>query len=173
MKAPARLDADGLWEYAVKALAGRAHSAGQLREKLRRRAARQEDVDATLARLKDRGYLNDPAFAESFAAACLQNQRLGSRRVLRDLRERRVAPTLAERTVKQLYQDIDEDRLIEDFLRRKGRVTFQGEKELAAAYRRLLHAGFGSGAIVRVLRRLAKNPDLLDGFEPPEEPLEE
>ena len=40
-----RLDGGALWTYAVQALAGRAHSTGELREKLRRRAERTADVD--------------------------------------------------------------------------------------------------------------------------------
>jgi hypothetical protein len=46
---------------------------------------------------------------------------------------------------------------------------FQDEKELASAYRKLLRAGFTSGNIVRVLKRFARDPDLLDALEPPEE----
>jgi regulatory protein len=57
---PRRLDSDALWEYAVRSLAGRAHSTGELREKLRRRALRAADIDGILARLKDHGYLDRP-----------------------------------------------------------------------------------------------------------------
>jgi len=46
---------------------------------------------------------------------------------------------------------------------------FQEEKALASAYRRLTRAGFRTGEIVRVLKKFAKNPELLDNFEPPEE----
>ena len=48
-----RLDAGALWEYAVKALANRAHSIGELRAKLRLKACTQADVDAGLARRKE------------------------------------------------------------------------------------------------------------------------
>ena len=178
MRLPKRLDGDGLWEYALRMLAGRAHSAGELREKLRRKAERATDVDAVLARLKEYGYLNDRAFAESYAAARLTNQGLGKARVMSDLRGRRVAPSVAERTVDKVYADVNEEGLIEEFLRRKYRMTprenlFQGDKELAAAYRRLRRAGFGSGNILKVLKKFARNPELLDGFEPPEEEIEE
>ena len=173
-----RLDAGRLWEYALKSLAGRAHSAGELREKLRRRAERAADVDDVLARLKGHGYLDDRRFAESFAAARLTGEKFGRTRVLRDLRQRRVAPALAERTVREVYADVNEEALIEDWIRRKYRLAprdslFQEDKDLAAAYRRLLRAGFRTGDIVRVLKRFAKNPDLLDSFEPPEEPGDE
>lgn len=171
---PRRLDAGRLWDYALKSLAGRAHSIGELREKLRRRAERAADIEDVLARLKDSGYLNDPRFAEAFASARLSNEKFGRTRVLQDLRRRRVAPALAERTVRQVYQEVNEEALIEDWVRRKYRLAqreglFQEDKDLAAAYRRLLRAGFRTGDIVRALKRFAKDPDLLDSFEPPEE----
>ena len=173
-KPPRRLDAAGLWEYGLKTLAGRAHSTGEIREKLRCRAERSGDVDDVLARLKESGYLDDRRFAEGFAAARLSTEKFGRTRVLQDLRQRRVAPALAERTVRQVYDEVDEVALIEDWIRRKYRLApreglFQEDKELAAAYRRLLRAGFRTGDIVRALKRFAKNPDLLDSFEPPEE----
>ena len=172
------LDGEALWSYALKLLGGRAHSTGELKEKLRRRASRVTDIDDILARLKERGYLNDQRFAETFAAARLANDKLGKTRVIQDLRQHRVAPALAERTVREVYQDVNEEALIEEWIRRKYRLApreglFREDKDLAAAYRRLLRAGFRTGEIVRVLKRFAKNPDLLDSFEPPEEPAEE
>ena len=169
-----RLDTEGLWSYALRLLGGRAHSTGEMREKLRRRAARLGDVDDVLVRLKDHGYLNDQRFAESFAAARLANDQLGRTRVVQDLRERRVAPALAERSVREVYQDVNEEALIEEWIRRKYRSApreshIQQDKDVAAAYRRLLRAGFRPGEIVRVLKRFAKNPDLLDSLEPPDE----
>lgn len=174
---PRLLDADALWSYALKALGGRAHSTGELREKLRRRAARAGDIDEVIARLKQDGYLDDHRFAENFASARLNNDRFGRGRVIQDLRQRRVAPTLAESTVREVYEDVDEQNLIEEWIRRKYRMTpreglFQEEKDLAAAYRRLLRAGFKTGEILRALKRFAKNPELLDSFEPPEEEAE-
>jgi len=172
------LDSDGLWTYALKCLSGRAHSIGELREKLRRRAERVTDVDDILGRLKEHGYLDDRRYAEGFAAARLSNDRLGRGRVIQDLRQRRVAPGLAEKTVSQVYEGVDEEALIEEWIRHKYRLApreglFQEEKDLAAAYRRLMRAGFRTGEIVRVLKRFAKNPDLLDNFDPPTEEPEE
>lgn len=175
---PRHLDGAALWEYALKCLSGRAHSTGDLREKLRRRAERVEDIDGVLARLKESGYLDDRQFAESFATSRLSGEKFGRTRVVHDLRQRRVAPALAQSTVERVYQEVDEVALIEDWIRRKYRSAdrehlFEEEKDLAAAYRRLVRAGFRSGEILKVLKRFAKNPDLLDGFEPPEESGEE
>jgi len=171
---PKPLDAGALWEYALKSLAGRAHSTGELREKLRRRAADADDVDAVLSRLKQDGYLDDQRYAESFANSRLHGEKFGRTRVVRDLRQRRVAPALAEKTVAKVYHDVDESALIEDWIRRKYRTAeretlFAEEKDLAAAYRRLARAGFRTGEILKALKKFAANPDLLDGFEPPQE----
>ena len=168
------LAAEPLWVYALKILGGRAYSVGELREKLRRRAEKAGDVDDILARLKDHGYLDDRRFAENFASARLANDQFGKMRVLKDLRQRRVAHATAEKTVNKVYQEVNEEALIEEWIRRKYRLApreglFQEDKDLASAYRRLLRAGFRTGEIVKVLKRFAKDPDLLDSFEPPDE----
>src|ERR1700689_3096932 len=117
------LDGGALWEYAVRVLAGRAFSTDELREKLRRKAASAAEVDPTIARLKEYGYLDDRKYAENFAAARLENQGLGRTRVLADLSRRRVAPAVAQQTVGKVYQEVDEEALAEQFVRRKFRLT--------------------------------------------------
>jgi regulatory protein len=177
-RTPKRFEADALWQYALKLLSGRAQSTGEIRQKLRMRALRPEDADQAIARLKELGYLDDRRFAESYAAARLGGDKLGRARVIRDLRQRRVAPALAETATGKVYEGVDEAAMIEDWIRRKYRSAareglFQEDKEMASAYRRLAHAGFRSGNIIRVLKRFARNPELLDSFEPPEPPVEE
>jgi regulatory protein len=167
---PKTLHPDQLLNLALRALGGRAHSTGELRDKLRKRAAAPEDVDAVLAKLKQAGYLDDQRFAEHYAAARLENQGLGKMRVLRDLRQRRVAGKLAEQVTERAYQDTNEPELIQAFLKRKYRgkqlrIFFADEKNLAAAYRRLRYAGFSSGASIKVLKQYANQAEALDGIE--------
>ena len=172
------LDAAALWGYALKLLGGRAQSTGELRDKLKRRAEQAGDVEATLSRLKDLGYLNDQRYAESFAASRLSGEKFGRTRVIQDLRQHRVAPSLAERSVQKVYKDVNEQALIEDWIRRKYRTApreglFAEPKDLASAWRKLARAGFRSGEILTALKKFAKDPELLDGFEPPAEEAEE
>lgn len=177
-RTPKRLDAEALWLYALKLLSGRAHSSGEIKQKLRLRALRLEDAENAVVRLKELGYLDDRKFAESFAAARLSGDKLGRARVINDLRQRRVAPSLAETTVGKVYEGVNETAMIEDWIRRKYRLApreglFQQDKDLAAAFRRLARAGFKTGDIVRVLKRFARNPELLDSIEPPDPAAEE
>lgn len=158
--------------YALRSLGARALSSGELRQKLGLRAEHAADVDAVLGKLKEAGYLDDRRYAESFASARLENEGLGRARILRDLRQRRVAPALAEQAVKRAFRETDEIELIEAYLRRKLRGKDLGswladDKNLASAYRRLRYAGFSGGNSIRVLKRYAERAgELEEGPEP-------
>ena len=175
MRKKAPLSAQALWDFAVKTLAARAHSTGELRRKLAARAERASDVEEAIARLRDYGYLNDNRFAENFAGARLENHGLGKSRVLRDLRERKVSSGLAERTVQRVYKEVDEMALIASFISRRIHTktplpeALEDPKILASAYRKLIRAGFSGSNVIQSLKRIAKKRDLLEGFEPPEE----
>jgi len=164
------LDLEGLMSYAARTLASRAQTSSELREKLKRRAARKEDVDEVVRRLKDSGYLNDKRFAESFAAWRRENQGFGKARVTRDLMARRVAPALAMQTADAAYKSVDEIAMIEKFLERKYRgkdlgALLKEEKHLASAFRRLRGAGFSVGNSIRVLKRYAAEAERLEEME--------
>src|SRR3989442_10498464 len=125
-----RLSAEALWDFAVKTLGARAQSTGELRRKLIQKAERAADVDDTISKLRDYGYLNDRRFAESYAGFRLENQGLGKSRVLRDLRQRKVSAGLAEGAVNRAYQGVDEMELIDNFIRRKFRPKTSLAEEL-------------------------------------------
>jgi regulatory protein len=169
-----KLNAGQLWDYALKSLAQRAHSAGDLRQKLLRRAESAADVAPTMAKLSEYGLTDDSKFSEAFATARLQNQGLGSFRVLRELSAKRVSSPVAAKAVADAYADTSESELIEAFLRRKFRNTdlsafLKERKNLANVYRRLRTAGFTSGGSLDALKRHAA--DVEDWSEPPEDEL--
>jgi regulatory protein len=172
-----RLDAEALFDYAVQALAGRAHSAAEIRVKLKAKAEHASDVDGVIGRLREYGYLDDRKFAENFTGARLENQGLGKARVLRDLQARRVASSTARRAVDQAYAKVDEVRLIEEYVERRVLKYKSGERladagAFASAYRKLMRAGFGSANAITVLKRLSKEPGMFDEFEAPEPDVE-
>jgi regulatory protein len=164
------LNNEGLFEYALKTLGGRAMSTGELREKLKRKAERVADVDGVIAKLKDYGYLNDKQYAELYASRRLENEGFGKARVLSDLRSKRVAPAVAERAVQQTFASTDEVELIKQFLARKYRRTPLAEvlaetKGLASAYRKLRGAGFTHGNSMKVLKEHGKDAESLDALD--------
>jgi regulatory protein len=164
-----------LFDFAVRSLSRRAQSSAELRQKLRERAEEEASIEEVLGRLTEYGYLDDKRFAENYAASRLENERFGRVRTLNDLRSRRVTGQIADAAVENTYKETDETALVEAYIRKKFRsasreTLFKEDKDLTGAYRRLLRAGFGSAVIIPVLKRFARNPDLLDGIEETESP---
>ena len=155
-KSSSALDADSLYESAVKALGRRARSSGEMRELLRKRKGGKSEIEAVVQRLKENGYLDDTRFARAFVAARLENDLHGQARVRRDLKARRVKPEIAEAALQRGFEAVDEGQLLRNHLRRKVRLSRPLNKPsaVAALYRRLLRAGFRSDTIVRELKGL-------------------
>jgi regulatory protein len=109
-----KLTSEELFEYAVKCLGVRAYSVGDLKLRLRMRAANPSDVDGLIGRLQDIGYLNDQRFAENYASARVANEGFGRMRVLNDLRARQVSGNMAEQAVEQALAGKSEAELIEE-----------------------------------------------------------
>ena len=147
-------DEKALYEIAVKALASRARSTGEMRQLLGRRKAAPSDIEAVISRLRDHGYLDDARFARAFVNARIENDKQGALRVRRDLAARRVHPEVIQKAVGSGYEEIDERELLRNYLRQKVRLTKPPEKPSAAAslYRRLLRAGFSSATLVKELQ---------------------
>ena len=169
-RTPKPLDVEGLMNYAARALSARAYTVSELKTRLKKHAARTEDVDAVLARLKQAGVVNDRRFAGSFAEWRRENQGMGKTRVLRDLMARRVAPAVAKEAVEAAFEGVDETAMIEAFLKRKYRgkdlgALLQEQKELASAFRKLRGAGFSTGNSIRVLKRYAAEAERLEDIE--------
>ena len=164
------LDREALMNYAARGLSARAQSLSEMRARLKRKAACEEDIADVLARLKEAGMLNDRQFAGSFANWRKDNQGLGKTRVMRDLMARRVAPAVAKDAVDTAFEGVDEIAMIEKFLARKFRgkdlgALMKEEKNLASAFRKLRGAGFSAGNSIRVLKRYAAEAEKLEEIE--------
>jgi regulatory protein len=165
-RTPKPLDMEGLMDYAAKALSVRGYTVSELKTRLKKRAARQEDVEKVLGRLKEAGMVNDRRFAGSFAEWRRESQGMGKTRIMRDLMARRVAPSVAKEAVEAAFEGVDEIVMIEAFLKRKYRAKDLGallreHKELASAFRKLRGAGFSTGNSIRVLKRYAAEAERL------------
>lgn len=154
------LDAESLYQVAVKALARRARSSNEIRLLLAKKKADKKDIEAALRRLRENGYLDDPRFARAFAASRLQNDLHGKVRVRRDLLARRVHPEVIQAALDSAYEGVEEGELLRQYLRRKVRRSRLPDKPSAWAtlYRQLLRAGFRSATIVRELKNMLPGP---------------
>ncbi len=166
-----KLDENSLWDYALRALSQRAHSANDIKQKLSRRAESPDGVTAVMAKLRKYGMADDNKFSETYASSRLQNNGFGRFRVLQDLRTRRVSSGVAEKAVEKIFDGVDENELVEQFLARKYRkidlpAFLAEDKNMASAYRRLRMAGFSSRSSLAALKKHSKRSQ---DFDPPDE----
>jgi len=151
------LNEAALYQYAVKALGRQMRTEVELRRLMTARAEPGENgeaaVRAAIARLKEHGYLDDRAFAETYARLRQENEKMGARRVTQDLQRKGIRTDLIKETVDARYGETDEEKLAREHLERKRIRKPANEKEIARVMRRLVAAGFSTGTIYKVLRR--------------------
>lgn len=156
-KARAFLDEAALYDYAVKALGRHMRSEAELRRLMKTRVEPGERGEAAighaLSRLREHGYLNDAAFAETYTRLRQENEKLGQRRVRQDLQQKGVASGLIAETLEERYGQTNEEALAREHLERKRMRKPENEKETARVMRRLVAAGFSTGVIYRILRQ--------------------
>lgn len=150
------LNESGLYDHAVKALGRHMRTEAELRRLMRERVeqgeAGQAVIDAVIVRLKEYGYLDDAAFAETFARLRQENDKLGQRTVRQKLQQKGVAAGTIEETIEARYGGTDEEALARQYLERKRIRKPEDEKQTARVMRRLVAAGFSTGVIYRILR---------------------
>jgi regulatory protein len=110
-------------------------------------------IAAVLVRLREYGYLDDAAFAETYARLRQENEKLGVRRVRQDLQQKGVKPELIAETLEARYGQTNEEALARQHLERKRIRKPENEKETARVMRRLVAAGFSTGVIYKILRQ--------------------
>jgi regulatory protein len=172
------LNETGLHDYAVKALGRAMRTEAELRRLMRTRVEPGERgeaiINTVVARLKEYGYLDDAAFAETYARLRQENEKLGQRSVRQKLAQKGVAARVVNAAVEGRYQGTDEEALARQHLERKRIRKPENEKETARVMRRLVGAGFSTGVIYKILRQWDVPDEALSALDSvDEEPAEE
>ena len=125
----------------------------------------QAIIETVIARLREYGYLDDAAFAETYARLRQENQKLGQRRVRQDLQQKGVNPELIAETLEARYGQTNEETLAREHLERKRIRKPENEKETARVMRRLVTAGFSTGIIYKILRQWEVSDESLTALD--------
>jgi len=157
MKLKPHLNESGLYDYAIKALARHMRTEAELRRLMRQRVEPGDRgdaiIEATIARLKENGYLDDAAYAEIYARLRQQNEKLGQRRVSQNLAQKGVSRQIVTEAVEARYADTNEETLARQYLERKRLPKPESPKDTARVMRRLVAAGFSTSVIYKILRQ--------------------
>ena len=161
-----------LYDYAVGALARRMRSVAELKRLLRNRVEADTEFGKTLVeliivRLKDQGYLNDAKYAAAFSSYRRDNEKFGRRRVTTDLKAKGVHGEVIERAVSMAYDQVKEETLAREYLRRKRlqKPKDRDQKQSARIFRQLMRAGFETKTIFGILKKWDVDEEILTELE--------
>lgn len=112
-----------------------------------------EVIRTVIAQLKERRYLDDRSYAETYTRLRKENDNFGQRRVRQSLRQKGVSAAVVDKTVDESYAGSNEENLARQYLERKRIRKPANERETARVMRRLIAAGFATGVIYKILRQ--------------------
>ena len=174
-KPRAPLNAAGLYDYAVRALGRSMRTEVELTRLMKQRAeegdAGEAAITAVLTKLREQGYVNDAAFAETYTRLRREHEKLGSRRVRANLRQKGISAKLTEETIETGYATTNEEKLAREYLERKRIRKPENEKDSARIMRRLVTAGFSTPVIYKILRQWDVPDETLAILENIDDPL--
>jgi regulatory protein len=146
------------FDRAVKLLAAKPRSVAELRERLLRgKQANKEVVETVIARLREYGYLNDERFAYSYAASKVKQRPVGRRRLLRDLKLKKVANSVADEALELVYAETPEEKLIDAAIEKRIRIRGRpaNRMEAKSLFDHLLRQGFAFELVSEKVRALS------------------
>jgi regulatory protein len=143
------------YTVALTLLSARELSETQLRTRLKRRQIDADDIDAAVSRLKADGTLNDRRVAGAIARMETGIKHRGRGRVIQKIRQAGIDGDIADDAVRQLFEDVDEEALLDRAVERKLRgkaVKDLDEKGRARIVRSLVAQGFSFEAVMKRFR---------------------
>ncbi|HEX7997487.1 MAG TPA: regulatory protein RecX [Pyrinomonadaceae bacterium] len=146
-------------QRAVKLLAAKPRSVGELRERLlEKQWTNEEIVDAVLEKLREYGYLDDERYAFGYASFKVRQKPVGRQRLQRALALKKVDKETADEALKLVFEETPEDvlieRAIEKRVRLRGRPSTRAETK--SLFDHLLRQGFSYELVIRKVRAVSE-----------------
>jgi|SRR5579864_789417 len=162
-------DEAALYEYAIGALGRRMRTVAEMKRLLRNRVPRDEAgdilVEMIVLRLKEQKYLNDSNYATTYSAFRRDNEKLGPRRVITDLKVKGVHSEVIEKAVTQAYSGVNEEAQARAFLKRKRLNKPSNDRQAARVFRALMRAGFRAAVAIKILKNWDVDEELLTALQ--------
>jgi len=138
------------WQIALNYLSSRPRSRGEVRDRLEKAACPADEIEETLAKLTDLGYLDDEAFARLWVEDRINFKPEGRYRLYHELTARQVDPGTAQKVLEELLPPEKEAALAFELARsRLARRKMDPARLQAFLYRR----GFNRSAVAAAADR--------------------
>jgi regulatory protein len=142
---------------AVKLLAAKPRSVGELRERLlEKNWTNREIVDAVIEKLAEYKYLDDRKFASDLAVSKLRQQPQGKRRLKQTLSQKKLDKETVDEAISSAFEKIPETELIDTAIEKQIRLKGKPEtrEDVKKFYDHLLRRGFSYDLIISRMREI-------------------
>ena len=138
----------------LKMLGRRELSEKQMRQRLARKEYGQDEIDDAVTRLRQERAINDVRVAEAIARMETGIRKRGKVRVRIQLERAGIAKDTAKQAIDGVFEEIDDDALIEASLRKRlrGQDTIADDRQFQRLFRYLLGQGFESDRVMKTLK---------------------
>jgi regulatory protein len=145
-------DQQRAFERALKSIAVRERTEGEVRAFLVRRGFAPEVIDDVVASLREEGLVDDAGYARRFAEDRRLLDRWGNERIARDLERRGIERELVDQALAGHGRD-DEMAVAIELLDRRFPLPFDGDRERDKAWRLLVRRGYEPELAYSALRK--------------------
>ena len=153
---------DRTMNRAVKLLAAKPRSIGELRERLlEKNWTNDEIVSSVLEKLKEYGYLDDAKFATDLALSKLRQKPQGKRRLQQAMLQKKLDRETLDAAIETAFAKLPEDELIDLAIQKRLRLKGKPDtrEETKKFYDHLLRQGFSFDLIRQKMSQVAKLPE--------------
>lgn len=143
---------------AVKLLAAKPRSIGELRERLLEKLWTDDTiVDSVIEKLKEYNYLDDEQYARNLALSKLRQKPQGKRRLQQAMAQKKLDKETVESAITEAFEKLPESDLIDDAIAKRLRLKGKPEtrEDTKKFYDHLLRQGFSFDLIREKMRAVA------------------
>lgn len=138
-----------VYDRAIKFLAVRLHTTGELYAKLKQRGFKPADIRPVLRQMEEQKFLDDQRFAEIFVDNLKRYKDFGYYGIKAKLLQRKIDNDMAEAALAEFYTIEDELVVARRYV---GKLKRQGRKDYDKVMRSLQSKGFRGEIIRQVLK---------------------
>lgn len=141
-------------DKALRLLEFRSHSEHELKEKLKRAGAKDEDIEEILDFCRNYGFVNDLAYAKSKARDLKNLKRYGIKRIKAELYSKGIDSEYVEAAVSEL--DEDEEDILLPLIEKKLKGNFE-KKNIDKCIRYFIYRGYSFGDIKNCIENIKQD----------------
>ena len=143
--------APSAYQAAVRLLARRELSTGQLRDRLTRRELPPLEIEAAIARLTRERAIDDARTALAYARRAAEVTFRGQSRTRREIEALGIDPTTARHAVAEVYDEVDEESVLDRALAKRLDGPIRDRPHFRRLYQALLRQGFPPDRVAAAL----------------------